>query len=201
MVAASEVEARISEWLTVFPILAAARKKRAGLLSGGQRQSLAVAMVLMRRPQLLLLDEPVAGMASEAGRELLQAVEALRRREEFPLVIVEHRLRQVQPHVCRVLVMREVTNGQASSLPATMKSMGWIVPVDSATRDSKRASRSRKASVQPGTRVSIPSDARRINQPKPQRAGGPQSLMTCWFSGSKKTTASPPATIRVSGPL
>ena len=107
VVAAGGDEARISELMMVFPILAATREKRAGLLAGGQRQSLAVAMVLMRRPRLLLLDEPVAGMAPDAGRDLLEAVEALRRKEGFPLVIVEHRLRQVQPHVNRVLVMRE----------------------------------------------------------------------------------------------
>ena len=101
------VEARISELMAVFPILAAAREKRAGLLSGGQRQSLAEAMVLMRPTRLLLLDEPVAGMAPEAGRDLLNAVDVLRRKEGFPLVIVEHRLRQVQPHVNRVLVLRE----------------------------------------------------------------------------------------------
>jgi branched-chain amino acid transport system ATP-binding protein len=50
VVAAGGVEARISELMTVFPILAAAREKRAGLLSGGQRQSLAVAMVLRGGP-------------------------------------------------------------------------------------------------------------------------------------------------------
>ena len=38
---------------------------------------------------------------------MLNAVDVLRRKEGFPLVIVEHRLRQVQPHVNRVLVLRE----------------------------------------------------------------------------------------------
>lgn len=52
----------------------------------------------------------------------------------FPLVFVENRLRRGQPHVNRVRAMREGGNGQASSLPATMKSMGWMVPMDSATR-------------------------------------------------------------------
>jgi len=126
VVAAGGVEARISELMVVFPILAAAREKRAGLLSGGQRQSLAVAMVLMRRPRLLLLDEPVAGMAPEAGRDLLEAVEALRRKEGFPLVIVEHRLRQVQPHVNRVLVMREGRIVDESRETERMLDADWL---------------------------------------------------------------------------
>jgi energy-coupling factor transporter ATP-binding protein EcfA2 len=49
----------------------------------------------------------VAGMPPEAGRDLLEAVEALRRKEGFLLVIVVHRLRQVPPHGNRVLVMCE----------------------------------------------------------------------------------------------
>ena len=127
VVAAGWVEARISELMVVFPVLAAAREKWAGLLSGGQRQSLAVAMVLMRRPRLLLLDEPVAGMAPEAGRDLLEAVEALRRKEGFPLVIVEHRLRQVQPHVNRVLVMREGRIVDDTRETERMLDADWLV--------------------------------------------------------------------------
>ena len=120
------VEARISDLMTVFPILAAARDKRAGLLSGGQRQSLALAMVLMRPTRLLLLDEPVAGMAPEAGRDLLNAVDVLRRKEGFPLVIVEHRLRQVQPHVNRVLVMREGRIVDDTRETERMLDAGWL---------------------------------------------------------------------------
>lgn len=132
VVAAGGVEARISELMTVFPILAAALEKRAGLLSGGQRQSLAVAMVLMRRRRLLLLDEPLAGMAPEAGRDLLEAVEALRRKEGFPLVIVEHRLRQVQPHVNRVLVMREgrIVQDLWRTYPTGLRAEGVAVAED-----------------------------------------------------------------------
>lgn len=98
---------RAVKLLGYFPALAGCDDRRAGLLSGGQRQALAVAMVLMRTPKVLLLDEPVAGLSPTAGEELLKALRELREEEGFSTIIVEHRLRQVQPHVDRVLVMRE----------------------------------------------------------------------------------------------
>ncbi len=102
-----QTERRMESIMGTFPLLKADIDKRAGLLSGGQRQSLAVAMVLMRQPAILLLDEPVAGLSPTAGQDLLQAIDERRKTDGFSLVIVEHRLRLVQPHVNRVLVMRE----------------------------------------------------------------------------------------------
>lgn len=98
---------RMKRVLSDFPTLREEIRKRAGLLSGGQRQSLAIAMVLMRPAKLLLLDEPVAGLAPTAGNALLSALRAIQSDEGFATIIVEHRLRQVQPHVDRVLVMRD----------------------------------------------------------------------------------------------
>ena len=58
-----EREARIAEALDVFPEIAAKRAERGGALSGGQQQMLAVAQGLVRRPRLLMLDEPSAGLS------------------------------------------------------------------------------------------------------------------------------------------
>jgi branched-chain amino acid transport system ATP-binding protein len=55
--------ARLDEALGFFPEIAAKRHDRAGLLSGGQQQMLAVAQGLVRRPRLLMLDEPSAGLS------------------------------------------------------------------------------------------------------------------------------------------
>jgi len=59
----SERQARIEEALEWFPELAARRHERGSALSGGQQQMLAVAQGLVRRPKLLLIDEPSAGLS------------------------------------------------------------------------------------------------------------------------------------------
>lgn len=58
-----EREGRIDEALTFFPEIALKRRERAGALSGGQQQMLVVAQGLVKRPRLLILDEPSSGLA------------------------------------------------------------------------------------------------------------------------------------------
>jgi ABC-type branched-subunit amino acid transport system ATPase component len=60
--------------LEVFPKLKEISGRRAGLLSGGERQSLALAMTLVRRPTVLLLDEPSAGLSPRLVGEMLDKV-------------------------------------------------------------------------------------------------------------------------------
>ena len=69
--------ARRAELLMQFPVLADKLTEKAGALSGGQRQFLAVAMALATRPQLILMDEPSAGLAPKAAEEVLEMARAL----------------------------------------------------------------------------------------------------------------------------
>ena len=69
---------RGEEALALFPEIAAKRHERAGSLSGGQQQILAVAQGLVRRPRLLMLDEPSAGLSPALVNRVLVVVERLR---------------------------------------------------------------------------------------------------------------------------
>jgi branched-chain amino acid transport system ATP-binding protein len=69
---------RIEEVLELFPEVAAKRHERAASLSGGQQQILAVAQGLVRRPQLLMLDEPSAGLSPVLVDRVLVVVRRLR---------------------------------------------------------------------------------------------------------------------------
>ncbi len=73
-----ERAARIEEVLALFPEIAAKRHERAAWLSGGQQQMLAVAQGLVRRPRLLMLDEPSAGLSPVLVDRVLEVVRRLR---------------------------------------------------------------------------------------------------------------------------
>jgi branched-chain amino acid transport system ATP-binding protein len=70
--------AQVEEALAFFPEIAAKRQDRAGTLSGGQQQMLAVAQGLVRKPRLLMLDEPSAGLSPVLVDRVLAAVARLR---------------------------------------------------------------------------------------------------------------------------
>ncbi len=73
-----ERSARVGEALDLFPEIAAKRHDRGGALSGGQQQMLAVAQGLVRRPRLLMLDEPSAGLSPVLVDRVLSVAARLR---------------------------------------------------------------------------------------------------------------------------
>jgi branched-chain amino acid transport system ATP-binding protein len=75
--------------MSLFPALAARRKVRAGSLSGGERQMLALACALQARPRLLLVDELSLGLAPTMVKSLMRVIGELRRQLGLSVVLVE----------------------------------------------------------------------------------------------------------------
>jgi ABC-type branched-subunit amino acid transport system ATPase component len=73
----SGLKSRIEEQLNRFPMLRGRLRDKAGNLSGGQRQVLAVAVALMTDPSVLLLDEPTAGLSPAAAKEVFVLIRDL----------------------------------------------------------------------------------------------------------------------------
>jgi branched-chain amino acid transport system ATP-binding protein len=83
----AERMARAEEALAFFPEIAAKRNDRGGALSGGQQQMLAVAQGLVRRPRLLMLDEPSAGLSPVLVDRVLGVARELRNRGTAILLV------------------------------------------------------------------------------------------------------------------
>ena len=75
---AAGLRTRLDDVLDRFPRLAERRRQRAGTLSGGERQMLALGRALMSRPRLLMLDEPSLGLAPLIVREIFRIIRSLR---------------------------------------------------------------------------------------------------------------------------
>ena len=75
--------------LAHFPWLGDRRNQRAGTLSGGEQQMLALARALMLRPRLVLLDEPSLGLAPRVVAEIFRIVGELNEREGLTVLVVE----------------------------------------------------------------------------------------------------------------
>jgi branched-chain amino acid transport system ATP-binding protein/urea transport system ATP-binding protein len=98
-----------------FPILAERRRQRAGTMSGGEQQQLAVARAIVGCPRLLLLDEPSEGIQPSIVQALARTAAEIARDEQMSILLVEQNLDFVLALTTRCLFME---NGQiANAVP------------------------------------------------------------------------------------
>jgi urea transport system ATP-binding protein len=83
------VKSEIDGALDTFPALKTLLSKRAGLLSGGQRQQLAIARTLLTQPRLLILDEPTEGIQPNVVAEIENVITSLNQRGDLSVLLVE----------------------------------------------------------------------------------------------------------------
>jgi branched-chain amino acid transport system ATP-binding protein len=101
------VAARMRDIFDTFPILHERRALRARVLSGGERQMLAISIALMTAPKLLLLDEPSAGLAPLAVTRLFELIREIRDRLCAAVLLVEQNVNEALRVAERAYVLEE----------------------------------------------------------------------------------------------
>jgi branched-chain amino acid transport system ATP-binding protein len=101
-----EFQRRLQDVYALFPRLRERQRQPAGLLSGGERQMLAISRALVLRPKLLLLDEPSEGLSPLLVREMMARLKEIQRTFGTTILLVEQNVRAALGISDRVYVMR-----------------------------------------------------------------------------------------------
>lgn len=109
---------RVDDLFGQFPPLAEKQGEKAGTLSGGQRQMLAVAMALATQPSVILMDEPSAGLSPKAAQDVLQLARTLTG-QGVTILLVEQNVKQAMRLADHCYILAEGRNqidGNAADL-------------------------------------------------------------------------------------
>jgi branched-chain amino acid transport system ATP-binding protein len=114
----SRIPALLDRVYALFPQLAERRRQRAGTMSGGERQMLAVGRALMSEPKLLMLDEPSLGLAPAVIETMYDTLARLHR-EGLTILLAEQAIEmalEVADHAYVLQVGRSVLSGPARQI-------------------------------------------------------------------------------------
>ncbi len=114
-----ELKDRIDLALEVFPELKYQMKRKAGTLSGGERQFLAIATALVRKAELLMLDEPTAQLSPKFAEIIFQKILELRDRLGLTILLVEQNVKralEISDRAYMLISGRVVFEGKAEDL-------------------------------------------------------------------------------------
>jgi branched-chain amino acid transport system ATP-binding protein len=107
----TEIKKTMQYVFELFPALIKLKKRKAGFLSGGEQQMLAIGMALIVQPELLLLDEPLLGLSPIMQKSVVDAIKALNKSSGITVILSEQFARPVLPMIDKGYV---VENGMLS---------------------------------------------------------------------------------------
>lgn len=97
---------RIEYVLSVFPTLKEFLNRAPMKMSGGERQLLTLAMAMLHKPKMILLDEPLTGLSPKNISFVIENLLLLKEKKDITLVVVEHRIKEVLIITNRVLSLK-----------------------------------------------------------------------------------------------
>ena len=119
----------VAQVFELFPVLAERRQQRAGSMSGGEQQMLALGMALMTKPKWLLLDEPTTGLAPVIVRNVMRRLADINARMGVGLIVVEQNVPATLKIVDQTLILRSgrvVFQGSATELGNNADLWKWF---------------------------------------------------------------------------
>ena len=119
----------ITQVYELFPVLAERRQQRAGSMSGGEQQMLALGMALMTKPKWLLLDEPSTGLAPVIVGNVMRRLAEINERMGVGLIVVEQNVPATLKIVEQTIILRSgqiVFQGSAAELGGNMDLWKWF---------------------------------------------------------------------------